>query len=60
MFLYVYIWYSKYFLGLFIFERARESRGGAERGRDRIPSKLHTVSEEPDAGLKLTNTKIMT
>ena len=37
------------------------SRGGAERGgerereRERIPSRLHPVSAEPDAGLELTN-----
>ena len=35
-------------------------RGGAEReregeiDRERIPSRLHTVSTEPDLGLKLT------
>ena len=27
------------------------SRGEAERGRDRIPSRLHAVSAEPDSGL---------
>ena len=31
------------------------SRGGAERRRDRIPSRLCTISVEPDAGLELTN-----
>ena len=31
-----------------------------ERGRERIPSRLHTVSEEPDSALELTNRKIMT
>ena len=25
--------------------------GGAERGRERIPNRLHTVSMEPDVGL---------
>ena len=34
------------------------SRGGAER--DRIPSRLHAVSTEPDVGLELTNCAIMT
>ena len=35
------------------------SRGGAERerGRERIPSRLHVDSTEPDAG---TNYEIMT
>ena len=28
---------------------------GRERGRERIPSRLHTVSAEPDAGLHLMN-----
>ena len=36
----------------------RESEGGAER--ERIPSRFHAVSAEPDTGLKLTNHKIMT
>ena len=31
-----------------------------ERGRDRIPSRLHNVSTEPNAGLELTNREIMT
>ena len=34
------------------------SRGRAER--ERISSKLCTLSSEPDAGLELTNHKIMT
>ena len=39
------------------------SRGGrvAERGRQRISSRLlHTVSEEPDAGLEFMNYEIVT
>ena len=35
------------------------SKGRAERGRERIPIRLCTVSTEPDAGLKLTNHEIM-
>ena len=31
-----------------------------ERERERNPSKVHSVSTEPDAGLKLTNCEIMT
>ena len=47
------------FLSSFIyFERERESMckwgRGKERGRERIPSRLHTTSAEPDAGLQLT------
>ena len=34
--------------------------GGAEREGERIPSRLCTVSTEPDMGLKLTNHEIMT
>ena len=34
------------------------SRGGAGRGGERIPSRLHTVSAEPDVGLELTNREI--
>ena len=36
------------------------SVGGTERGRERIPSRLHIVSAEPDAGLKPTNCEIVT
>ena len=36
------------------------SEGGAERGREGIPSSLLAVSTEPDAGLELTNYEIMT
>ena len=41
-------------------ERESTSRGGAERRRDRIPSRLRTISTEPDVGLELTNCEIMT
>ena len=36
------------------------SGGGAERGRERIPSRLCVLSAEPDAGLELTSHEIMT
>ena len=36
------------------------SRGGAERGRQRIQSRLHTISAKPDVGLEPTNHEIMT
>ena len=41
-------------------ERERENRGGAGREGERIPSRLHTVSTEPNVGLELTNCEIMT
>ena len=47
---------------VFIFgrERERTSGIGAERGRERIPSRLCTISTEPEVGLEPTNHKIMT
>ena len=52
---------------MFIFDRERErqsmSGGGAERKGDtesEAGSRLCTVSTEPDAGLELTDRKIMT
>ena len=38
------------------------SRGGAQREeeRERVPSRIRTVSAEPDAGLELMNHAIMT
>ena len=50
------------FVYLFILigrERERAGRG-RRRGRDRISSRLHAVSTEPDAGLNLMNHEIMT
>ena len=41
-------------------ERERASRGGEERGRQRIWSRLCTDSREPKAGLEFTNCEIMT
>ena len=42
--------------------RERGSEGGAESEgeRERIPSRLHTVSMEPDTGLDLMNCETMT
>ena len=37
----------------------RASRVGTEREGERIPSRLHTVSIEPDEGLEPTNHEIM-
>ena len=48
---------------LFLKERERESRAGAEREGDAESeggSRLRAVSTEPDAGLKPTNREIMT
>ena len=51
---------------LFIFERekerGRESKWGKGRGRrrERIPSRVCTVSRKPDVGLKFTHQEIMT
>ena len=36
-------------------ERQREAEG-----EERIPSRIRVVSTEPDTGLQLTNSKIMT
>ena len=36
------------------------SRGDTERGRERIPSRLHTVCAKPDVRLELTNSEIVT
>ena len=43
-------------------ERNRECKQGRgkERGRERIPSRICTVSTEPDVGLKPMNCEIMT
>ena len=44
-------------------ERDSMSRGGAEREGDAEPeagSRLRAVSTEPDAGLELTNSEIVT
>ena len=41
-------------------ERERAGEGQRERGKERISGRLHAVSRELDAGLELTNHKIMT
>ena len=51
------------FTYLFILrERERESKQGRDRekGRERIPSRFHAVSTEPNSGFPLTNCEIMT
>ena len=55
-----------FFLMFVYFETERESvcaraqKGQRGQGREKIPSRLHTASAEPDVGLKLTNCEIMT
>ena len=46
-----------FFFKFIYFER--RGRAERERGRERIPSRLHTVSAEPNVGLELTNHEIM-
>ena len=41
-------------------DRQRVRAGEEQRERERIPSRLHAVSAEPDAGLRLTNCEVMT
>ena len=53
------------FFKFIYFERERErerERAGSDRkrGREKIPSRLHTVSLEPDMGPKSMNCEIMT
>ena len=57
-----FISYLKFILTERQKERNRECKQGRgkERGRERIPSRICTVSTEPDVGLKLTNCEIMT
>ena len=40
--------------------RRAEGEKGRGRGKDRIPSRLHTVRAEPNVGLNPTNHEIMT
>ena len=42
------------------FERERVCEQGRGRERERIPHRLHAVSAEPVAGLKLMNQEITT
>ena len=42
-------------------KREREhERGEGQREREKIPSRLHTIGKEPNAGFDLTNHEIMT
>ena len=59
-------WKNLFFLSLFFIlreqerERERAEEGQTERGRERIPSRFHVASAEPDVGLELMNCEIMT
>ena len=60
---YFIFYFLKYFLSLLIYferEREREQGRGRERGIERIPSRLRTISMEPDVGLKPTNHEMVT
>ena len=49
------------FFLLFILRESEQGRGRErEKERERIPSRLHIVSKETDAGLELMNHEIMT
>ena len=54
----------EYFFQFIYFEREKEGDQGWDKERKteryRIPSRLHTVSSEPDEGLEPTNCEIMT
>lgn len=52
--------YSYLFFLLFFVLREREWERARERGRQRIPSRLHAISMEPDAGLSFTHHEIIT
>ena len=41
-------------------EREHKHGRGRERGRERVPSRLCTVSTEPHMGLNLTNPEMVT
>ena len=45
---------------LFTYEREREQMRDRKRGKRRIPSRLCTISAEPNAGLEFMNCEIMT
>ena len=48
------------FDGLLLGETQTQHKGQRERDRERISSRLHAVSAQPDVGLSLMNHDIMT
>ena len=51
-------WSFFFLLSLFVYLEREYSQEG-QKGRERIPRRLRTVSAEPDLGLELTNCEIM-
>ena len=52
---------GSYFIKVYLFiPRERVGEEQRERGRERIPGRLHAASAEPNAGLELTNREITT
>ena len=47
------------FFQFIYFDSGERCKGGAERGRERIPSRFHSVSTYPNAGLGLTHHELM-
>ena len=45
---------------MFIYFGERELKQGRGRERQRIPSRFHAISAQPDAGLNLMNWETMT
>ena len=57
----VFFYFFKVIIYLFIYlEKENAGKGGAERGRERIPSRFSAASTEPDVGLELTSREITT
>ena len=50
----------KFYVFLRETETAQVGEGQRERGKERLPSRLHAASTEPNAGLELMNCEIMT
>ena len=55
-----YVLFFFFFFNLFVLRDNKGGRPEGDRERERIPSRLCSVSEEPDAVLVLTDHEIMT
>ena len=55
-----FTFFKCFFLSLREKEHVHMSRGGAERGSQRVQSRLCTENRQPNTGLELKNPKIMT
>ena len=51
---------SAHFLKVYLFILREREREKAGKGSERIPSRLHAVSAEPNAGLNLMKCEVMT